>query len=111
MYPSTSQMGQPAHYQPHAGDALHLSSLAMIVIFSLDELNPQVVKFLHRVNRGFTRSDLLKGYGRDTPAATPKDESEVQEIHPPTKSDEKQDTGTRDAEVDKVDIHMEEVSE
>ena len=51
---------------------------------SLDERNPQVVKFLHRVNRGLTRSDLLKRYGHDTPATTPKDVSEVQEIHPPT---------------------------
>ena len=46
---------------------------------SLDDLNPQVVKFLHRVNRGLTRSDLLKRYGHDTPATTPKDESEVPE--------------------------------
>ena len=51
---------------------------------SLDELNPQVAKFLHCVNRGLTRSDLLKRYGHDTPATTPKDESEVPEIHPPT---------------------------
>ena len=78
---------------------------------SLDELNPQVVKFLHRVNRGLTRSDLLKRYGHDTPATTPKDESAVPEIHPPTESDEEQDAGVRDAEVDKVDIQWEEVSE
>ena len=70
-----------------------------------------MVKFLHRVNRGLTRSDLLKQYGQDTPAATPKDESEVQEVHPPTESDEEQDAGARDAEVDKVDIQWEEVSE
>ena len=78
---------------------------------SLDELNPQVVNFLHRVNRGLTRSDLLKRYGHDTPAATPKDESEVQENHPRTESDEEQDASARDAEVDKVDIPWEEVSE
>ena len=78
---------------------------------SLDELNPQVFKFLHRVNRGLTRSDLLKRYGHDTPATTPKDESEVLEIHPPTESDEQQDAGVQDAEVDKVDIQWEEVSE
>ena len=72
--------------------------------FSLDELNPQVVKFLHPVNRGLTRSDVLKRYGHNTPAATPKDESEVKEIRPPTQSDEEQDAGARDAEVDKVDI-------
>ena len=77
---------------------------------SLDELNPQVVKFLHRVNRGLTRSDLLTQYGHDTPATTPKDESEVPEIHPRTGSDEEQDAGVRDAEVDKVDIQWEEVS-
>ena len=77
----------------------------------LDELKPQVVKFLHRVNRGLTRSDLLKQYGHDTPATTPKDESEGPEIDPPTESDEEQDTGVRDAEVDKVDIQWEEVSE
>ena len=71
---------------------------------SLAELNPQVVKLLHRVNRGLTRSDSLKRYGHDTPAATPKDESEVPEIHPPTESDEEQDAGVRDAEVDKVYI-------
>ena len=40
MYPSISQMGRPAHYQPHAGEALHLSSMEMIVTFGLDELNP-----------------------------------------------------------------------
>ena len=78
---------------------------------SLDELNPQVVKILHRVNRGLTRSDLLKLYRHDTPATTPKDEFEVPEIHPPTESDEEQDAGVRDAEVDKVDIQWEEVSE
>ena len=78
---------------------------------SLDELNPQVVKFLHSVNRALTRSDLLKRYGHDTPATTPKDGSEVPEIHPPTKSDEEQDAGVPDAEVDKVDIQWEEVSE
>ena len=78
---------------------------------SLDELNPQVVKFTHRVNRGLTRSDLLKQYGHDTPATTPKDESKVAEIHPPKESDEEQDAGVRDAEVDKVDIQWEEVSE
>ena len=78
---------------------------------SLDELNPQVVKFLHRVNRGLNRSDLLKQYGHDTPATTPKDESEVPEIHSPTESDEEQDAGVRDAEVDKVDIQWHEVSE
>ena len=78
---------------------------------SLDELNPQVVKFLHRVNRALTRSDLLKRYGHDTPATTPKGESEVPEIHPPTESDEEQDAGVRDAEVDKVDIQWEEISE
>ena len=77
----------------------------------LDELNPQVVTFLHRVNRGLTRSDPLKRYRHDTPATTPKDESGVQEIHPPTESDEEQDAGVRDAEVDKVDIQWEEVSE
>ena len=77
----------------------------------LDELNSQVVKFLHRVNRGLTGSDLLKRYGHDTPATTQKDESEVPEIHPPTESDEEQDAGVRDAEVDKVDIQWEEVSE
>ena len=76
-----------------------------------DELNPQVVKFLHRVNRGLTRSDLLKRYGHDTPATTPKDESEVPEIHPPTESDEEQDAGVQDAEVDKVDVQWEEISE
>ena len=78
---------------------------------SFDELNPQLVKFLHQVNRGFTLSDLLKRYGHGTPAATPKDESEVQEIHPSTKSDEEQDAGVRDADVDKVDIELKEVSE
>ena len=51
---------------------------------SLDELNSQVVKFLHRVNGGSTRSDLLRRYGHDTPATTPKDESEEPEIQPPT---------------------------
>ena len=55
---------------------------------SLDALNFQVVKFLHRVNRDLTWSDLLKRYGHDTPATTPKDESEFPEIHPPTESDE-----------------------
>ena len=60
---------------------------------SLDEVNLQVVKFLHRANRGLTRSDLLKRYGHNTPAATPKEESEVQEIHPPTESVEEQDAG------------------
>ena len=78
---------------------------------SLDELNTQVVKFLHRVNHGLTRSDLLKRYGHDTPATTPKDESEVPEIHAPTESDGRQDAGVRHAEVDKVDIQWEEVSE
>ena len=78
---------------------------------SLDELNLQVVKFRHRVNPGLTRSDLLKRYGHGTPAATPKDQSEVHEIHPPRESDEEQDAGPRDAEVDKVDIQWEEVSE
>ena len=78
---------------------------------SLDELNHQVVKFLHGVNRGLTRSDLLKRYRHDTPATTPKDDSEVPAIHPPTESDEKQDAGVRDAEVDKVDNQWEEVSE
>ena len=78
---------------------------------SLDELNPQVGKFLHPVNRGFTRSDLLKRYGHNTPATTPKDESEVPEIHPPTESDEEQDAGFQNAEVDKVDIQWEEVCE
>ena len=78
---------------------------------SLDELNPQVVKFLHRVNLGLTRSDLLKRYGHNTPATTPKDESEVPEIHPPTESDEEQDAGVRDAEVDKDNIQWEEFSE
>ena len=63
------------------------------------------------MNRGLTRFDLLKQYGHDTPAAKPKDESEVQEIHPPTESDEKHDAGTGDAEVDKVDNQWEEVSE
>ena len=76
----------------------------------LDELNPQVVKFLHRVDRALTRSDLLKRYGHDTPATTPKDESEVPEIHPLTESDEEQDAGIQDAEVDKVDIQWEEIS-
>ena len=71
---------------------------------SLDELNTQLVKFLHRVKRGLTRSDFLKRYGHDKPATTPKGESEVPEIHPPTKSDEEQDAGVGDAEVDKVDI-------
>ena len=90
-------------------------SIASLIVgndwdISLDELNPKVVKFLHRVNRGLTRSDLMKRYGHDTPAATTKDESEVQEIHPPTESDEEQDTGAQDAEVDKVDIQWEEVS-
>ena len=78
---------------------------------SLDELNPQAVKFLHRVNRGLTRSDLLKRYGQDTPATTPKDESEAPEIHPSKESDEEQDAGVRDAEVDNVGIQWEEVSE
>ena len=78
---------------------------------SLDELNPQVVKFRHRVNHGLTRSDLLKRYGHDTPATTPKDESAGTEIHPPTESDEEHDTGVRDPEADKVDIQWEEVSE
>ena len=78
---------------------------------SLDELNPPVVKFLQQVNRGETRSDLLKRYRHDKPATTQKDESEVQQIHPPTESDEEEDTGVRDAEVDKVDIQWEEVSE
>ena len=85
--------------------------MAMIVIFSLDELSPQVVKFFHPVNHGLTRSDLLKRYGNDTPATTPKDESQVQEIHPPTESEEEQDADTRDSEVDKVDIQWEEISE
>ena len=70
-----------------------------------------MVKFLHRVNRGLTRSELLKRHGHDTPATTPKDKSKVQEIHPPTESDEEQDAGVRNAEVDKVDIQWEEVSE
>ena len=70
-----------------------------------------MVKFLHRVTRGLTPSDLLKQYGHHTPAATPKDESEIQEIHPPTESDEEQDAGARDAEVDKVDIPSEELIE
>ena len=78
---------------------------------SLDELNPQVIKFLCRVNRGLTRLDLLKRYGHDTPAATPKDESEVREIHRPTESDAKQDAGAQETEVDKADIQWEEVSE
>ena len=78
---------------------------------SLDEPNPQVVKFLHQVNRGLTRSDLLKRYGHDTPATTLKDESEVPEIHPRTESDEEQEAGVPNAEVDKVDIQWEEVSE
>ena len=78
---------------------------------SLDELNPQVVKFLHRVNCGFTRSDVLKRYGHDTPAASPKDEFEIKEIHPQAESDEEQDAGARDAEVAKVDIQWEDVSE
>ena len=39
------------------------------------------------------------------------DESEVQEIHPPTESDGEQAAGVRDAEVDKVDIQWEEVRE
>ena len=78
---------------------------------SLDELNPQLVQFLHRGNRGLTRSDLLKRYVHDTPVATPKDASEVQEIHPPTESDGEQDTGAQDAEVGKVHIQWEEVSE
>ena len=78
---------------------------------SLDELNLQVVKFLHRVNRGLARSDLLKRYWHDKPAATPKDESEVQEINPPMESDEEEDAGAQDAAVDKVDIQWEEVSE
>ena len=77
----------------------------------LDNLDPQVVRFLHRVNRGLTKSDLLKRYGHDTPATTPKDESEVPEMHPPTESDEEQDAGVRHAEVDNVDIQWEEVSE
>ena len=70
-----------------------------------------MVKFLHRVNRGLTRSDLPKRYGHDTPATTPKDESEVPEFHPPTESDEEQDRCVRDAEVDKVEIQWEQVSE
>ena len=78
---------------------------------SLEQLNPQVVKFFHRVNCGLTRSDLLKRYRHNTPATTPKDDSEVQEIHPPTESDEEQDAGVRHAEVDKVDIQWKEVSE
>ena len=69
-----------------------------------------MVKFLHQVNRGLTRSDLLKRYGHDTPAATPKDEFKVQDIQPLTESDEEQYAGARDAEVDKVDIQWEEVS-
>ena len=77
----------------------------------LDELNTQVVKFLHGVNRGLTRSDLLKRYGHDTPATTLKDESEVQEIHPPTESEEEQDADAPDSEVDKPDIQWEEISE
>ena len=78
---------------------------------SLDELNPQVVKFLHRVNRGLPQLDFLKRYRHDTPAATPKDECKVPEIHPATESDEEQHAGVRDAEVDKVDIQWEEVGE
>ena len=78
---------------------------------SLDELNLQVVKFLHRVNRGLTRSDLLKQYGHDTPATTPKDKSEVQEIHPPTESEEEQDADAWDSDVEKVDIQWEQISE
>ena len=78
---------------------------------SLDELNPHVVKFLHRVNRGLAQSGLLKRYGHDTPATTPKDKFEIPGIHPPTESDEEQDAGVRDAEVEKVDIQLEEVSE
>ena len=111
MYPSISEMERPARYQPHAGEALDLSSMANNCGISLDELNPPVVKFLHRVNLGLAWSDLLKRYRHDTPAVTPKDESEVQEIHPPTESDEEQDAGARDAEVDKLDIQWEEVSE
>ena len=78
---------------------------------SLDELNPQVVKFLHRVTCGLPRSDLLKRYRHDTPATTPKDESVVPEIHPPTESDEELDAGVRDAEVDKDNVQWKEVSE
>ena len=78
---------------------------------SLDELNSQVVKFLRPVNRGLTRSDLLKRYGHDTPAERPKNESEVQEIQLPTESDEEQDAGAPDAEVENVDIQWEDVSE
>ena len=70
----------------------------------LDELNPQVVKFLHQVNCGLNRSHLLKRYGHDTLATTPKDESEVQEIHSPTESEEEQDADAPDSQVDKVDI-------
>ena len=95
---------------PHWGSIASLIDGNDVDIW-LDELNPQVVKFLHRVNRGLTRSDLVKRYGHDTPATTPKDDSEVPEIHPPTESDEEQDAGVRDAEVDKVDIQWEEVSE
>ena len=78
---------------------------------SLDELNPQVVKFLNCVNRGLTRCDLLKRYGHDTPATTLKDESEVPETHPQTESDEEQNAGVRDAEVDNVNVQWEDVSE
>ena len=63
------------------------------------------------MNRGLTQSDLLKRYGHNAPATTPKDESEVQEIPPPAESDEEHDAGVRDAEVDNVDIQWEEVSE
>ena len=70
-----------------------------------------MVKFLHRVNRCVTPSDLLKRYGHDTPATIPKDESEVNEIHPPTESDEEQHAGVRYAEVDNVNVQWEEVSE
>ena len=63
------------------------------------------------MNRGSTRSDLLRRYGHDTPATTLKDESEAPEIHPPTESDKQQDAGARDAEVDKVDIQWEQVRE
>ena len=110
MYPSISQMGRRADYQPCWGSIASLIDGNDCDI-SLDELNPQVVRFLHPVNHGLTRSDLLKQYRHDTPATTPKDESEVQEIHPATESDEEQDAGVRDAEVDKVDIQWEQVSE
>ena len=114
MYPRCTPLSPRWGNQPITSPTLE--SIASLIDgndcdFSLDELNPQVVRFLHRVNRGLTRSDLLKRYGHVAPAATPKDESEVQEIHSPTESDEEQDAGVRDAEIDKVDIQLEEVRE